>query len=90
MTTAPFTGDLLVIGYYTARPSSGTYVQQDFTGAGSTDLTLTYTPAADGVLWISLNGLIQQQTSWSIVGSTTLRMAAVVPSGDIVSIAYVH
>jgi hypothetical protein len=90
MTTAPFTSDLLVIGYYTARPSSGTYVQQDFTGAGSTDLTLTYTPAADGVLWISLNGLIQQQTSWSIVGSTTLRMTAIVPSGDIVSIAYVH
>lgn len=90
MTSAPITGALLAVGYYTSRPSTSTNIQQDFTGSGGTDFTLTYTPIADGVLYVSLRGLVQPQTSWSIVSTTTLRMASAVNTGDTVSISYQH
>ncbi len=88
MTTAPFTGALLTVGYYTSRPSTSTKIQEDYTGSGSTDLTLSHTPIADGVLWVAINGLIQQQTAWTIVAGTTLRLSAALPTGDTASIVY--
>jgi hypothetical protein len=89
MTTAPISGALLAVGYYTALPGSVTHLQEDFAGAGGTDFTLAHTPTvAGGVTLVSLRGLVQPQTSWSIVSSTTLRFSSAVPTGDQVSISY--
>jgi hypothetical protein len=66
-----------------------THIQEDYTGAGSTDFTLSHVPAVgNGVLVVALRGLIQPQTSWSIVSSTTLRFSSAVPTGDEVTISY--
>lgn len=88
MDTAPIDGALLAVGYFTALPGTVTHTQEDFTGAGSTDFTLGHTPATNGVLVVALRGLIQPQTSWSLVNSTTLRFASAVPTGDSVTISY--
>lgn len=88
MVSAPITGASLTVGYYTTLPGAVTHTQDDFTGAGSTDFTLAHAPATDGILLVSLRGLIQPQTTWSIVSSTTLRFTSVVPTGDKVTISY--
>lgn len=88
MASAPITGASLTIGYFTALPGTVTHIQEDFTGAGSTDFTLGHAPATNGILLVSLRGLIQPQTTWSIVSSTTLRFTSAVASGDKVSISY--
>lgn len=88
MASAPITGASLTIGYYTALPGTVTHIQEDFTGAGSTDFALGHAPATNGILLVSLRGLIQPQTTWSIVSTTTLRFTSAVPSGDKVSISY--
>lgn len=88
MVTAPITGASLTIGYYTALPGSVTHIQEDFTGAAATDFTLAHAPATNGILLVSLRGLIQPQTTWSIVSTTTLRFTSAVPTGDAVSISY--
>lgn len=88
MVAAPITGASLTVGYYTALPGSVTHTQEDFTGAAATDFTLAHTPATNGILLVSLRGLIQPQTTWSIVSSTTLRFTSAVPTGDKVSISY--
>jgi hypothetical protein len=89
MVAAPISGALLAVGYFTALPGSVTHIQQDFAGAGSTDFTLSHTPAVGGgVIVVALRGLIQPQTSWSIVSSTTLRFSSADPTGDEVTISY--
>jgi hypothetical protein len=88
MGSAPITGALLAVGYFTALPGSVTHTQEDFTGAAATDFTLAHTPATNGVLLVALRGMVQPQTAWSLVGATTLRFASAVPTGDKVSISY--
>ena len=88
MGAAPITDALLAIGYFTALPGSVTHTQEDFTGAAGTDFTLAHTPATNGVLLVALRGMVQPQTSWSLIGATTLRFSSAVPTGDAVSISY--
>jgi hypothetical protein len=88
MVTAPITGAMLTVGYFTSLPLTVTHTQDDWTGSGGTDFTLTHAPATNGMLVVALRGLIQPQSSWTIVGGTTLRMSSPVTTGDILTASY--
>ena len=89
MGTAPITGATISVAYYTQLAATVTHTQEDFTGAGSANFTLAHTPASNGVLMVSLGGLVQPQASWSLTGGGgTLTMATTPPTGAKVTISY--
>jgi hypothetical protein len=90
MDTAPITGALLEVGYYTALPGTVTHAQEDFVGDGNTtDFTFTHPPVTNGVLLVSLRGLVQTTAGWTIVGGgTQIRISPAPKSGDVISVSY--
>lgn len=89
MGVAPITGATLSVGYFTALPGAISHMQEDFTGDAVTmGFSLAHTPATGGVLVVAVGGLVQPQTSWSLVGGNVLTMTTAPANGATLSCSY--
>lgn len=75
--------------YWRTAPTGAATMSESFVAtAGQTDFTLTYPPTS--TFLVSVNGVVQATTAWSIISATTLQFVSGLNLDDDVWISYLY